>query len=202
MRFKRAAVNIFTSLSSRQVVALRVELSATRLSAGFGQPALGYRSANVVVCQVGMAGLEPASPCSHDHAAHGARWVRRYPASRQSERPDLNRGHRPAQPVGRSWPPARRDTQASPRSVSSGSCGSRTRLAALKGRHPRTDRRTSHLERAPSTQWIHQVSAYVSRSGSGGARIRVCGFSGRRRPTFGRCPHLSYRPQQKNPMSL
>ena len=33
-------------------------------------------SANVVVCQVGMAGLEPASPCSQ------STWVRRYPTSR------------------------------------------------------------------------------------------------------------------------
>ena len=41
--------------------------------------------ANVVVDPVGMAGLEPASPCSQ------STWVRRYPTSRQSERPELNR---------------------------------------------------------------------------------------------------------------
>ena len=47
----------------------------------------------------------------------------------------------------------------------SSSCGSRTRLHALKGRDPQTDRRTS------------RVSAHFSRSGSGGARIRLSWFS-------------------------
>ena len=59
------------------VVALRVELSATRLSAGFGQPALGYRDANVVVDPVGMVGLEPTISCSQGTRAG------RCPTSRQ-----------------------------------------------------------------------------------------------------------------------
>ena len=82
MRFKRTSANVSIFLSFRQVVALRVELSATRLSAGFGQPALGYH-----VLPVGMVGLEPTVSC-----AQGTR-ARRCPTSRshQSERPDLNR---------------------------------------------------------------------------------------------------------------
>ena len=43
-------------------------------------------------------------------------------------------------------------------------CGNRTHLSALKGRYPRTDRRTGQR----------------SESGPGGARIHVCGSSGRR----------------------
>ena len=43
MRFQRFAVNCVMFFSSRQVVALRVELSATCSSDRFGQPALGYR---------------------------------------------------------------------------------------------------------------------------------------------------------------
>ena len=51
-----------------------------------------------------------------------------------------------------SWSPTRRDNQASPRSGVSSSCGSRTRLCALKGRDPQTDRRTSRPECIFSTQ--------------------------------------------------
>ena len=80
-----------------------------------------------------------------------------------------------------SWSPTRRDNQASLRSAASSSCGSRTRLHALKGRDPQTDRRTSHL------------SAYLPRSGSGGARIRVSWFSGQP------LNRLSYRPKRKKP---
>lgn len=120
-----------------------------------------------------MAGLEPAFSCSQ-----GTR-VRRYPTSRsQSERPDLNRGHRPK--AGRSCTPSRRDSQTSLRSDLSSSCGSRTRLSGLKGQCPRTDRRTSRSRRAPSTQLTIMVSAQPSRSGSGGARIRVSWSSARR----------------------
>ena len=43
-----------------------------------------------------------------------------------------------------SWSPTAR-CQASLRSAASSSCGNRTRLAALKGRRPQTDRRTSHI---------------------------------------------------------
>jgi hypothetical protein len=155
------------SCSSCSVVALGVELSATRLSAGRGQTGPRLPLTNIVVRQVGMAGLEPASPCSQ------STWVRRYPTSRH---PVRTGGFEP--PV--SWSPTRRDIQASLRSAASSSCGSRTRLSALKGQYPPTDRRTSHHGRAPSTQWTQRVSAHLSRSGSGGARIRVCGSSGRR----------------------
>ena len=88
--------------------------------------------ANVSVCQVGMAGLEPASPCSQ------STWVRRYPTSRlQSERADLNR--RPPGP--------RPGAMARLRYVLliSDPYRSRTGLTALKGRCPRTDRRTGHV---------------------------------------------------------
>ena len=113
----------------------------------FGQPALDYHLPTSLSDQVGMAGLEPASPCSQ------STWVRRYPTSRchfQSERADLNRrspGPRPG---------------AIPRLryvlLSVSSYGSRTRLAALKGRCPRTDRRTSHRRRIFSTQLTHGVA--------------------------------------------
>ncbi len=43
MRFNRVNIASLLSLESFQVVALRIELSATWLSAAFGQPALGYR---------------------------------------------------------------------------------------------------------------------------------------------------------------
>mgnify|MGYP000986185865 CR=1 FL=1 len=58
------------------VVAPRVELGATRLSAGFGQPALDYRRSTSLLSKVGMAGLEPAVLCSQNT------WVGRYPTSR------------------------------------------------------------------------------------------------------------------------
>ena len=57
------------------VVVLRVELSATRLSAGFGQPALDYHYK--LSPPVGMAGVEPAFLCSQSTR------VRRYPTSRR-----------------------------------------------------------------------------------------------------------------------
>ncbi len=101
-----------------QVVALRVELSTTRLSAVSGQPALDYQCANVVVVRasrlllpgrrsarttlVGMAGLEPASPCSQ------STWVRRYPTSRQSFSPSVRAGGFEP-PI--SWSPTRRDAR-------------------------------------------------------------------------------------------
>ena len=114
-----------------------------------------------------MAGLEPASPCSQ------STWVRRYPTSRcrcQSERADLNR---------RSPAPDQARYQASLRSVFSDPYRSRTGLAALKGRCPRTDRRTgrrrAHIFHAVNS-WC---CAHLSRSGPGGARIRVPWFSAR-----------------------
>ena len=145
------------SCSSFPVVALRVELSTTRLSAVSGQPALDYHLPTSLSAQVGMAGLEPAFSCSQ-----GTR-VRRYPTSRfvQSERPDLNR---------RSPGPARasRDNQASLRSARSSPYGSRTRLRRLEGAAscPIDERAISappHAvdtsgQRAPFTQWAGRCS--------------------------------------------
>ena len=100
--------------------------------------------ANVVVDSVGTAGLEPALSCSQGTRAAAAL----HPVN-QSERADLNR-RSPGPPPAARVPG--RDNQASLRSDVSSSCGSRTRLSGLKGRCPRTDRRTSHHGRAPSTQ--------------------------------------------------
>ena len=94
---------------------------------------------------VGMAGLEPASPCSQ------STWVRRYPTSRL---PVRTAGFEPTI----SCTPSRRDSQASLRSVLSDPYGSRTHLPGLKGRCPRTDRRTSRCRRAPSTQLEHGLA--------------------------------------------
>jgi hypothetical protein len=88
------------AVNSRLVVALRVELSATRLSAGFGQPALDYRLANAVVCQVGMAGLEPAVSCSQRPCCARCPAGCRCPTSRC---PVRTAGVEPAI----SWPPTR-----------------------------------------------------------------------------------------------
>ena len=127
-------------------------------------------TANVSLYQVGMAGLEPASPCSQ------STWVRRYPTSRcrlQSERADLNRRSSGPQP------------DAIPGFATfclfiSSPYRSRTGLFAVKGRRPRTDRRTG----LASAHIFHAVDscscAHLSRSRPGGVRIRVCGFSGRR----------------------
>ena len=139
--------------------------------------------ANVVVDPVGMAGLEPASPCSQ------STWVRRYPTSRHGNQ---NGRIRTADLLA----PSQARCQPSLRSAVSGPYGSRTHLPGLKGRCPRTDRRTSHHGRAPSTQLNHGVGAQLSRSGSGGARIRVCGFSGRRYTISATDPN------EKSPMSL
>ena len=93
-----------------------------------------------------------------------------------------------------SWSPTRRDNQASLRSVSS-SCGSRTRLCALKGRNPvpiderAISARTVHAvdtsrQRAPFTQWVGRCS-----------NPRPLVFSQV-------LHHLSYRPNEKSLMSL
>ena len=117
MRFNRVNISSLLFLGSCQVVALRIELSATCSSDRFGQPALDYRNLSrdgrTRTCVLVLPG----------HAGC------RYPTSRSSVR---TAGFEPAI----SWPPARRDTQASLRSVTSSSCGSRTRFAALKGQHP------------------------------------------------------------------
>lgn len=149
------------------VVTLRVELSTTRLSAVSGRPALDYHVPTPLSLQSGWqdSNLRLRVPKARGFAAT------LHPVI-QSERADLNRrspGPRPG---------------AIPRLryvlVSSGPYGSRTRLTALKGWCPQTDRRTGRSRRAPSTQTKRGFCSRISRSGSGGARIRVCGFSGRR----------------------
>ena len=160
--------------------------------------------ANVVVWQVGMAGLEPALSCSQGTRAAAAP----HPVI-QSERADLNRRSPGPRPATRKRVPRVPgcDTQASLRSVSSSPdhrdhaahgtrrCPSRTRLAALKGRCPQTDRRTGRLgahlprsrtsrQRAPFTQWTGRCS---------NPRLRLF------RPPL---DHLSYQSNKKSPMSL
>lgn len=89
MRFNRSWCNIvFLLASAFLVVALGIELSATRSSAGFGQPALDYH-------QVGYPGVEPRPSCSQSRRAPICTSTR---LSCQSERQDLNlrsRGPRP-----------------------------------------------------------------------------------------------------------
>ena len=161
--------------SGMKAEAVRLELSATRLSAGFGQPALDYHLPTSLSSKSGRRDSKPRSRAPTDHAAHGARRAAAalYPGDRfQSERADLNPGTAAQRWSSPGPPPTARvpgrDYQASLRSAASSSCGSRTRLHALKGRDPQTDRRTSH------------VGAHFSRSGSGGARIRLSWFSARR----------------------
>lgn len=110
---RRSGVSVSVVLASsshcsscRGVVALRVELSATRLSAEFGQPALDYR----------QSGWRESNPLARAPKARGLA------ATPHPVFPVRTAGFEPAV----SWPPARRDTQASPRSVPSSSCGSRT----------------------------------------------------------------------------
>ena len=83
MRFNRVNIALLLILGSCQVVALRIELSATWLSAAFGQPALGYR---VVESGWQDSNLRLRAPKARGFAAT------LHPA-RQSERP---------RPIGRS----------------------------------------------------------------------------------------------------
>lgn len=179
MRFNRVNIASLLFLGPCQVVALRIELSATWLSAAFGPPALGYRN---------FSRDGRTRTCDSVLPKHVGSPLPYIPSSY----PVRTGGFEP--PI--SWPPTRRDTQASLRSATSGSCGSRTRLCALKGRDPRSDRRTSRALRAPSTQLRQRGSAHFSRSGSGGARIRVS-WSSARRYTISATD-----PNEKSPMSL
>ena len=86
-------------------------------------------------------------------------------------------------------------TRAPLRSAVSSSCGNRTRLSALKGQYPQTDRRTSHL------------SAHLPRSRKHGWRAFFTQWTGRcsnPRLRLFRPPldHLSYQSNKKSPMSL
>ena len=169
------------SCSSLSVVVLRVELSTTRLSAVSGQPALDYH------CQRRCRSSRDGGTRTRALVLPGHAGCR-CPTSRQ---PVRTGGVEP--PI--SWPPARRDTQASLRSAFSGPYGNRTHLPGLKGRCPQTDRRTSHLGahlprreihgwRALFTQWTGRCS---------NPRLRLF------RPPLNR---LSYQSNKKSPMSL
>ena len=81
------------------VVALGIELSATRLSAEYGQPALDY------LIKVGNPGVEPRPSCSQNRRASICTSARNILSVRTA-------GFEPAV----SWPPTRRDNQASLRS--------------------------------------------------------------------------------------
>ena len=144
----------FSFLFRGSVVALGIELSATRLSAGYGQPALDY------LIKVGHPGVEPRPSCSQNRCASICTSTRNFLSVRTA-------GLEPTV----SWPPTRRDNQASLRSdqvVASSPYGNRTHLTALKERHP-----LPIDERA-------MLCAYRDPSGPGGARILVCGSSDRR----------------------
>ena len=134
------------SCSPFPVVALRVELSATRLSAVFGQPALDYhcqrhcrtsRDGRTRTC-VSVLPKHVGSPLPYIPDSFSVR----------------TGGFEP--PI--SWSPTRRDTRTSLRSVVSDPYRSRTGLVALKGQCPRTDRRTGLSRRIFSTQLTHGVA--------------------------------------------
>ncbi len=174
------------------MVALRIELSATRLSAGFGRPALDYHQSRAPRSRTGTL-LFPKQACSGtDRRLVDAPLPDNFSSVRTA-------GFEPAV----SWPPTRRDNQASLRSdqvVASSpdqplvGARNRTHLTALKERHP-----LPIDERA-------KLCAYSERSWPGGARILVHGSSNRRRPTQSSVPS-SWLPAQvvsfwtrKNPM--
>ena len=164
LRFKRRRCNIVCSFVSVRVVVLRIELSTTRLSAVSGPPALDYHAKSGTPESnrnppAPKAGVLPSAPLPVCFQSERPRPIR-HPC-RSVPEPAISRSPGPQAGTLARY-------QASPRSVVSGSCGSRTRLNALKGRHPQTDRRTS------------RVGTRQSRSGSGGARILVSGSSDRR----------------------
>lgn len=178
-----------SSCSWFPVVVLRVELSATRLSAEFGQPALDYQLPTSLLL-VGFRVARPEQQRAWRTARHAFAELTGVPPSTnvslssrdgrsrtcvsvlpkhvgsplpyipllffQSERPDLNRGHRRKALVD---PGPRPGAMTRLRYVlfPSDPYRSRTGLPALKGRCPRTDRRTGHLG-------VDHVGAYFPRS--------------------------------------
>ena len=118
----------FLSCLRLPVVALRIELSTTRLSAVSGRPALDYRWSRAPRSRTETL-LLPKQACSHLHLCPISFSVR-------------TAGFEPVI----SWPPTRRDNQASPRSDSSTPWGSRTQ--ALPGFVvPAPVHRTGHVVR-------------------------------------------------------
>ena len=135
------------------VVALRIELSAARLSAEHGQPALddlfvesGTSGSNRKP-PAPKAGVLPTAPLP-DVVFRSVRTVGFEPRA-------------PTRSVGRSSSPNWRDNQTSLRSDVSSPYGSRTHLSALKERYPAPIDERAVLcccERVPFTQWTGRPS--------------------------------------------
>ena len=79
IRFNRVNIASLLFLELRQMVALRIALQRHVVISRVWATSPRVPRANVVVDPVGMAGLEPASPCSQ------STWVRRYPTSRKGQ---------------------------------------------------------------------------------------------------------------------
>jgi hypothetical protein len=126
MRFKRTVCIVVLLFVSGSVVVLGIELSTTRLSAEYGQPALDYRVSSRAPRGRTEILLLPKQACFHLHLCPISCVVRSVRTA----------GFEPA--ISRS--PTWRDNQASPRSdhvhVVSSPYGNRTHIAALKGRYP------------------------------------------------------------------
>ena len=135
MRFNRDLVPCLCS--SFPVVALRVELSATRLSAVFGQPALDYHLSTSCRSRDGRT-----RTCVSVLPKHVGSPLPYIPS------PVRTGGLEP--PI--SWSPTRRDTRLRYVLIVSSPCGSRTRLSGLKGRCPVPIDERAIRRRAPSTQ--------------------------------------------------
>jgi hypothetical protein len=178
MRFSRTD-SIFMLLFP--VLVLRVELSATRLSAVSGQPALDYHLPTPFIAPVGTARLELALSCAQSTRAAAAL----HPDVHllvQSERADLNRRSPGPRPGAMN--------QASLRSVFSDPCGSRTRPPRLE--RPMT---SPEVERAV-------LGAYLPRRKTGGWRAEFTQRTGRcsnpRLLVFSQVlDHLSYQSTKK-----
>ena len=125
------------------VVALRVELSATRLSAVFGQPALDYHLPTSLSFRSGRRDSNPRSraPTTKLRSVPGGLPLPYIPSVRTG-------GLEPPT----SWSPTRRDTRLRYVLIVSSPCGSRTRLSGLKGRCPVPIDERAVRRRAPSTQ--------------------------------------------------
>ncbi len=143
-----------------------VELSTTRLSAGFGQPALDYHLPTSSSTRSGRRDSNPRNRAPTTMPTR-KRVPRRCPAGCRcptSRHPVRTGGFEP--PI--SWSPThcagtRRDNQASPRSATSSPCGSRTRLPGLRGRRP-----WPIDEQAIKARTFHAVGRAVLESASPG----------------------------------
>ena len=153
MRFNRVTIVLRLPDQSRPVVALRIALQrhvvVNRVWA---------TSPRLPLSPVGIAGLEVSVLVLPGHAGSPLPYI---PSVSQNGRISARRSPGPRTTAPRRCP---RDTQASLRSVTSSSCGSRTRLFGVKDRCPQpideraVSARTFHAvdvqgKRAPFTQW-------------------------------------------------